>query len=66
MTAIKAGPKGKITAEPLEFTGWPRDRAKRRERFVREFVNVPKGVGALKPLKLRSWQTEIVLSLIHI
>lgn len=60
MTAIKAGPKSKIEAPPLEFKGWPRDRARRRERFVREFVNVPKGVGALKPLKLRPWQQDIV------
>lgn len=58
--AIKAGPKGRIEAAPLEFKGWPRDRAKRRERFIREFVMVPKGVGALKPFKLRPWQTEIV------
>lgn len=60
MSAIKAGPKGKITADPLEFTGWPRDRARRRERFIKTFVNVPKGVGALKPLRLRPWQSEIV------
>lgn len=60
MSAIKAGPKSKIEAAPLDFKGWPRDRARRRERFIREFVNVPKGVGALKPLKLRPWQTEIV------
>lgn len=60
MTALKAGPKGKITADPLEFKGWPRDRAKRREKFVREFIVVPKGEGALQPLKLRPWQKVIV------
>ena len=60
MNAIKAGPKGKITAAPLEFKGWPRDRAKRRERFIREFIVVPKGEGALKPLRLRPWQKEII------
>uniref|UniRef100_UPI0007734219 terminase large subunit domain-containing protein n=1 Tax=Dietzia cinnamea TaxID=321318 RepID=UPI0007734219 len=58
--AIKAGPKSKIEAAPLSFKGWPTDRARRRERFVKTYVNVPKGVGALKPLRLRPWQTEIV------
>ena len=58
--ALKAGPKGKIEAPPLEFKGWPRDRAKRRERFIREYVKVPKGVGALKAFKLRDWQRDIV------
>ena len=60
MTALKAGPKAAVTAEPLDFAGWPRDRAKRRERFVREFVVTPKGAGALKAFRLRPWQREIV------
>lgn len=60
MSALRAGPKGKIEAAPLDFKGWPRDRAKRRERFIREYVKVPKGVGALKAFKLRDWQQEIV------
>ena len=60
MTALKAGPKAAVTAEPLDFAGWPHDRAKRRERFVREFVVTPKGAGALKAFRLRPWQREIV------
>ena len=60
MTALKAGPKAAVTAEPLDFAGWPRDRAKRRERFVREFVVTPKGQGALKAFRLRPWQKDIV------
>ena len=57
---MKAGPKGRIDAEPLDFTGWPRDRAKRRERFIREYLLVPRGHGAGKPIKLREFQREIV------
>ncbi|MCM3554008.1 phage terminase family protein [Janibacter melonis] len=57
---MKAGAKGQIKAEPLDFAGWPRDRAKRRERFIREYLLVPKGVGAGKPVKLRDFQREIV------
>ena len=57
---MKAGAKGQIKAEPLDFKGWPRDRAKRRERFIREHLLVPKGVGAGKPVRLRDFQTEII------
>ena len=57
---MKAGPKAPVTADPLDLKGWPRDRAKRRERFIREFVKVPKGVGAEKAFKLRPWQQDIL------
>ena len=57
---MKAGVKARIEVEPLDFTGWPRDRARRRERFIREYIIVPKGKGAGKPLRLRPWQREIV------
>ncbi len=60
MSAIKAGPKGAIKAAPLDFTGWPADRAKRRVRFIQTFCMVPKGKGALKPFKLRLWQRSIL------
>lgn len=58
--ALKAGPKAKITADPLDLTGWPRDRAKRRLRFIKEYVVVTKGVGAGKPVKVRDFQREII------
>ncbi|HHX47810.1 MAG TPA: terminase large subunit, partial [Brevibacterium sp.] len=58
--ATKAGPKARITVDPLDLTGWPRARAARRLRFIREFVLVPKGVGAKKPFKVRPWQKEII------
>lgn len=58
---MKAGPKGQIQVAPLDFKGWPRDRARRRIRFVENFVTVPKGKGSGRRLKLRPWQREIVV-----
>ena len=58
--ALKAGPKGEIEVPPLDFAGWPRSRAGRRLKFIREFVVVPRGKGAGKGLKVRPWQREIV------
>ncbi|MGI5951822.1 MAG: terminase large subunit domain-containing protein [Brooklawnia sp.] len=60
MAGLKAGPKAKVTAAPLDFKGWPRDRAERRIRFIHKYVKVTKGVGAGKPFRLRDWQQELV------
>lgn len=57
---MRAGPKGAVTVEPLSFERWPSSRAKRRERFVGEYLVTPKGVGARQPFKLRPFQREIV------
>lgn len=57
---MRAGPKGAVTADPLDFTGWPAGRAKRRERFISEFLITPRGVGANEPFKLRSFQQDII------
>ncbi|MGG5172680.1 terminase large subunit domain-containing protein [Pseudarthrobacter sp. J1738] len=55
-----AGPKRAITADPLDFRGWPKDRAKRRERFIKDFLVVPRGHGAGKPVALRAFQQELI------
>lgn len=55
-----SGPKRAITADPLDFKGWPKDRAKRREKFIRDFLLVPRGHGAGKPVRLREFQKEIL------
>ncbi|WP_431711108.1 terminase large subunit domain-containing protein [Glutamicibacter uratoxydans] len=55
-----AGPKAAITAEPLSFKGWPRDPAKRRIKFIEEFLVVSKGHGAGKKVKLREFQKDII------
>lgn len=55
-----AGPKAAIKADPLSFKGWPRDRAKRRIRFIREYLITPRGHGAGNPVNLRAFQKEII------
>ena len=57
---MKAGPKGQIRAAPLDFSGLPGDRAGRRLAFIADYLVVPKGVGAGKPVRLRDFQTEII------
>ncbi|NNH69177.1 terminase large subunit [Nocardia uniformis] len=57
---MKAGPKGAIKAAPLDFTGWPKDRAARRIRFIKEYIITPSGVGEAKPMVLREFQKEII------
>ena len=59
----RAGAKGAITADPLDFTGWPEPGWERLVRFAEEFIVVPKGVGAGEPFVLRPWQVEIVKGL---
>lgn len=60
MSTRRAGPKAAITADPLDFSGYPVDRAARRMRFVEEFLVVPRGHGAGQPVRLRDFQREIV------
>ncbi|QZY52717.1 terminase large subunit domain-containing protein [Leucobacter tenebrionis] len=59
----RAGAKGAITADPLDFTGWPEPGWERLQRFAETFVPMPKGVGAGEPFVLRPWQLEIVKGL---
>ncbi|MGR6091396.1 hypothetical protein ACU4IU_12605 [Brevibacterium sp. CSND-B09] len=58
--AIKAGPKGPITADPLDLSGLSTSRAKRRIEFIERFCITPKGVGAGELVKLRGFQKEII------
>lgn len=57
---MKAGPKGTVAADPLDFSGWPRGRAKRRERFIGEFLVTPRGAGAGEPFRLRPFQRDLI------
>jgi phage terminase large subunit-like protein len=57
---MRAGPKGTITAEPLTFTRWPAGRARRRERFIGDYLVTPRGHGAGEPFTLRPFQREII------
>src|SRR5215218_6285303 len=57
---MRAGPKGQITVEPLNFTGWPADRAARGERFITQCLIIPRGHGAGEPFLLREFQSKII------
>lgn len=55
-----AGPKKAVTADPLEFSGYPEDSAGRRLRFITDYLITPRGFGAGEPFKVRDFQREIV------
>lgn len=57
---MKSGAKGAIQAAPLRFSRYPEERAARRLKFIADYLVVPKGVGAGKPVRLRDFQTDIV------
>src|SRR5215218_1161781 len=57
---MKAGPKGHITAPPLDLRRLPKRGGSRAVAFIERYVTVPKGTGARRRLKLRPWQREIV------
>jgi phage terminase large subunit-like protein len=57
---VRAGPKGTITAPPLDLRRYPRRGGARAVRFIERYVTVPKGTGARHRLRLRPWQREII------
>jgi phage terminase large subunit-like protein len=61
--ALKSGPKGAITAEPLDFSDFPAPGWERIDAFAREYLRVPKGTGAREPFILRPWQLDILKQL---
>jgi len=58
---VKAGPKSAVDGSPLALRG-----SKRRElavsRFAADYIRVPRGHGARKPLRLRPWQRSLIAS----
>lgn len=58
---MKAGPKSAVDGSPLPLRG-----SRRRElavsRFATDYVRVPRGHGARKPLRLRPWQRSLIAS----
>jgi phage terminase large subunit-like protein len=56
---VKAGPKPNVDGSPLPLRG-----SRRRElavsRFATDYIRVPRGHGARKPLKLRPWQRALI------
>ncbi|HEY7053687.1 MAG TPA: terminase large subunit, partial [Mycobacterium sp.] len=57
---MRAGPKGTVTANPLELKGYPSNRARRREKFITDYLVTPRGHGAGKPFRLRPFQRQII------
>lgn len=58
---MAAGPKSAITVPPLSFRGYPRDRAKRRMRFIEAFLVIPRGKNAVKRARIQGFQREILV-----
>lgn len=60
---MRAGPKAAVDPSPLPWR--PRSTGSARfASFCRKFVKVPKGTGARTPLKLRTWQRDLVGSVL--
>ncbi|MDN4518147.1 terminase large subunit [Mycolicibacterium austroafricanum] len=60
---MKAGPKAAVDDSPLPWR--PRSTGSARfAKFCERFVKVPKGTGALTPLRLRDWQRDLVGSVL--
>jgi hypothetical protein len=57
---MRAGPKGQVTAPPLNLRRLPRRGGARAIAFIERYVTVPKDTGARHRMKLRPWQREIV------
>lgn len=57
---MRAGPKGLITAKPLDFAGWRETGRSVGCGSWAEYVITPRGEGAGGPLRLRDWQVDIV------
>ncbi len=57
---MRAGPKREVNAGPLDLSRLPAGGSERVVAFVEEFLRVPKGAGALKPVRLRPWQRDLI------
>ncbi len=60
---MRAGPKPSVDDSDLPFRS-SRTGSGRFAAFCEKFVRVPKGKGALSPLKLRPWQADLVDSVL--
>jgi phage terminase large subunit-like protein len=61
---MKAGPKGTVTAPPLDLRRLPQRGGSRAIAFVERYVRTPKGTGARRRMRLRPWQRAIVHGLL--
>lgn len=58
----RPGPKAPVTADPLDLSDYPGEhlRPARRLRFIADYVVTPRGHGAGDPMKLRTFQKQII------
>lgn len=63
MILIRPGKKASVNEDPLVF-GTRALGADRFARFTEKFIFTPKGTGALRPMKLRPWQVDLVGSVL--
>ena len=57
---MKRGPKPRQLAGQLDLSGLPKSGGLRVIRFIETYLRIPRGVGALQPVKLRPWQRRII------
>jgi phage terminase large subunit-like protein len=57
---VRAGPKGTVKADPLDLSAYRGGRARRRERFIGDYLVTPRGHGAGERFKLRPFQRDII------
>lgn len=62
---MKAGPKFPVDPSPIPFSSNTIG-AQRFSAFCEQYIKVPKGADALSPLKLRSWQVDLVSSVLDV
>lgn len=60
---MPVGPKRAADTSPLPFASHLVG-AERFAAFCHNFIRVPKGTGALSPLRVRDWQLELVGSVL--
>jgi phage terminase large subunit-like protein len=62
---VKAGPKGVVTAPPLDLRKLPKRGGSRAIAFIERYITVPKGTGARRRMRLRPWQRQIVRGVLN-
>jgi phage terminase large subunit-like protein len=57
---MKRGPKPAVAAGPIDLSKLPKSGSRRVIAFIETYLVIPRGVGALEPVKLRPWQKRII------
>ncbi len=60
---MRRGPKGQVDPSPIALRR-SGSRSNQFERFCRKYLTVPKGHGQGNPFELRSWQRDLIASVV--